>query len=323
MLAQMQRMLHEYMAAHPFGKEPLGLYEPADYIMNVGGKRLRPVMAMLSYRLFRDDLSRVLPVAHAIEIFHNFSLVHDDIMDDAPLRRGQPSVHERYSVNTAILTGDVMLIYAYRFLMQFDDPSRTPALVRAFNRVATEVCEGQQLDIDFEDRFDVAIDAYLRMIELKTAALLGGSMELGAIAAGAGPEATRKVARFGRYMGIAFQLQDDLLDTFGDPEKFGKKVGGDIVQNKKTFLVLKALEAADPETARAIKRWYTQPAPDETAKIEAVTRLFRELGIPQLAAETQEYYRNQALTALEGVGAPAEKLEPLLEIADKLVIREV
>lgn len=323
MIVQMQRLYRQYLEAHPFRREPLELYEPVDYILGLGGKRLRPALTLLSYHLFRDDVERALPVAHAIEVFHNFSLVHDDIMDQAPLRRGHPSVHTRYDINTAILSGDVMLISAYDSLLQFDDPAAVGPLVAAFNRVAIEVCEGQQMDMNFEKRSDVTIGEYLRMIELKTAALIGGSLEMGALAAGADPGNARRVAGFGRHTGIAFQLQDDLLDTFGDPEKFGKKVGGDIVQNKKTYLVLKALEVADPATARELLDALASARLNEAEKIGRVSRIFETLRIPELAAGVKDQYREKALAQLSAVEVPDARKQPLYDMVDKLISRSV
>lgn len=323
MLSQLQDLYREYLEAHPFRRDPEELYLPADYILSLGGKRLRPVIVLLGYQLFRDDVRRALPVAHAVEVFHNFSLVHDDIMDQAPLRRGRPTVHHRYDVNTAILSGDVMLIYAYEYLLRFEDPAAVRLLVAAFNRVAIEVCEGQQLDMNFEKRQDVEIGEYLRMIELKTAALIGGSLELGALAAGADPESARMAAAFGRNIGIAFQLQDDLLDTFGDPEKFGKKVGGDIAQNKKTFLVLKALEVAAPETKRTLLAYLTTSETDEKEKIARVTQIFRELDIPNLTAGIKDQYRKEALRALGEIGVAEERKKALYEMAEMLVSRDL
>ncbi|HQU59962.1 MAG TPA: polyprenyl synthetase family protein, partial [Saprospiraceae bacterium] len=219
MFSQFQQSFEQYLHSRTFLYEPRGLYEPIDYIMGMGGKRLRPVLALMGYALFREDYEKALPIAMTVEVFHNFTLVHDDIMDKAPLRRGKPTVHYQYGLNAGILSGDAMLIYAYKFLQEAGSPVAIPALLQAFNQVAIEVCEGQQYDIDFEKRQDVSIPEYLKMIELKTAALIGGSLEMGAIAAGAARDDIQNLAAFGRNIGIAFQLQDDILDTFGEPEK--------------------------------------------------------------------------------------------------------
>ncbi len=322
MSSQFQNAFEQYLEGQPFHFQPRGLYEPIGYIMGLGGKRLRPVLVLMGYHLFRDDYEKALPLAMAAEIFHNFTLVHDDIMDQAPLRRGKPTVHHQYGLNAGILSGDAMLIYAYEFLRRVENQAALSALLQAFNRVAVEVCEGQQYDIDFEKRQDVSIPEYLRMIELKTAALIGGSLELGAIAAGAAGREVENLAGFGRNIGIAFQLQDDILDTFGEAEKVGKKTGGDIVQNKKTFLILKALEIAGPEDRKALARHMSSSTDNEAEKIEAVTAILRSLNIPTLAAEVMESYREQAFNHLQAVQAPEGRKEELRQLALSLMQRQ-
>ncbi|MCB0572276.1 MAG: polyprenyl synthetase family protein [Phaeodactylibacter sp.] len=317
-----QQSFETFLQEHPFHFEPRSLYEPIDYIMGMGGKRLRPVLALWGCQLFRDDYEKALPVAMAIEVFHNFSLLHDDIMDEAPLRRGKPTVHSLYGINTGILSGDAMLIYAYDFLRQIEEPSAISALLEAFNRVAIEVCEGQQYDIDFENRQDVSIPEYLRMIELKTAALIGGSLEMGAIAAGAAPGAAGSLAAFGRNIGLAFQLQDDNLDTFGDPAKVGKKTGGDIARNKKTFLILKAMELAGPETRGQMEKLMTTVPEDEAGKIEAVTAILNSLNIKTFAEEAMEGFLQRAFEHLAAVPAPGDRKEGLRQLALGLMQRQ-
>ncbi len=310
-----------YMEANTFAKSPTGLYQPVDYIMQLGGKRLRPILVLMGYRLFHDSHEPALPLALAVEIFHNFSLVHDDIMDDAPLRRGKPTVHELFDVNTGILSGDVMLISCYEFLLKAPAPV-IPALVRTFNEVAIKVCEGQQYDMDFETRIDVTIPAYLKMIEYKTAALIEGSLKLGAILADSGAENCQLLGAFGRNIGLAFQMQDDILDTFGDPAKFGKKVGGDILNNKKTFLLLKAQELASSQDQAALNHWMSGKAFGEAEKISGVTALFRKYEVLERAAEQMQHYQDQAFKYLEKVGVSSERKQELADLAHELLVRE-
>ena len=311
-----------YLEGARLGGEPEALYEPIDYIMRMGGKRIRPLLALLAARLFEDSARAALPVAAAVETFHNFSLVHDDIMDESPLRRGQPTVHLKYDPAKAILAGDRMLIGAYQHLMRTPRVEARPLLIEAFNRVATGVCEGQMSDMAFEGRAEVSIDEYLRMIEQKTAVLLGGSLEMGALAAGADRSDAERLYEFGRLIGIAFQLQDDYLDIFGAAEKVGKRVGNDILKNKKTFLYLKALETASAEQREELLRWYQIDAADPDQKVSAVTQLMVRLDIPRLTAERRDEYQARALDSLDRVAAPAEAKQPLRRLAVDLLNRE-
>lgn len=321
-LDKYQTLFEAYLHKQLLQREPAGLYEPVNYIMQLGGKRIRPVLSLLAYRIFRTDVETALPLAYAVELFHNFSLVHDDIMDEAPLRRGKPSVHTRWDINTGILSGDAMLILTYDYFLQFGSESFFPDLLRVFNRTSLEVCEGQQMDMDFEKRMEVKEEEYLKMIELKTAALLGGALELGGMAAGAGPQDLAHLAAFGRNIGIAFQLQDDILDTFGDPQKFGKKVGGDIVQNKKTFLVIKALERADAAQRRRLEQLMSGPSADEAAKIRAVMEIFEALDVKKMAIATKETFQDKALANLEAIGGEAEPKAQLRDLAEALLVRD-
>ncbi|MEQ8703389.1 MAG: polyprenyl synthetase family protein [Phaeodactylibacter sp.] len=321
------KSLHEafeaYRQQHTFEQPPKGLYEPVEYIMSSPGKRLRPILALMGAALFKGDLSKCLPVAMAVEIFHNFSLVHDDIMDEAPLRRGRPAVHAKYGLNTGILSGDVMLIYAYKFLAQgARAPGEVANLLQVFNEVAIEVCEGQQFDVDFESRADVTILEYINMIELKTAALIGGSLQMGSITAGADEAAQAKLRSFGRNIGIAFQLQDDILDTFGDPEKFGKRVGGDILQNKKTFLILKGLELAQGEAHDTLHLLMSTTPEDEAHKVQTVTQLLRDLDIPAWAEAQKKKYQEAAFGALGALQAPESGKQQLRALSEQLLVRE-
>lgn len=317
----LQTLFDQYINKNYFRQEPRALYEPVNYILQLGGKRLRPSLVLLGCQLFDADVESALPAAYAVEIFHNFSLVHDDIMDAAPLRRGKPTVHHQFDTNTGILSGDVMLIYAYEYLLKVNKPDLIKDLVQVFNRFAIEVCEGQQLDMNFEKQANVPIPAYLRMIELKTAALIGGALELGALIGGASTEDARQLAAFGRNAGIAFQLQDDLLDTFGDPSKVGKKPGGDIVQNKKTYLIIKALEVADAPVKQQLLHWMTSSTMEEDQKIKEVTAILQQLNIPALAETVKSDYLEKAQFHLEKVNGSAEVKAILLDFADKLANR--
>ncbi|MCY7329564.1 MAG: polyprenyl synthetase family protein [Saprospiraceae bacterium] len=307
---------------NPFPALPQALYEPCDYILTLGGKRIRPAALLLGYQLFRDDVDRALPAAWAVELFHNFSLMHDDIMDAAPLRRGQPTVHTKWNTTTGILSGDVMLIFAYRHLMRIEPAEVALSLLKTFNRVATEVCEGQQMDIDFETRSDVSIAEYLRMIELKTAVLLGGALEMGALCAQAPTSDAYHLYEFGRLAGIAFQLQDDLLDTYGDPQKFGKQVGGDILQNKKTFLVLKTLETAATGDRQDLEQWLKTGAENPTEKVDAVRTLFDRNGIPAMVLAEKQRFQEEAFHHLEAVQVAETRKAALRQMVMDLFVRD-
>lgn len=313
----------KYLVANAFKGEPRELYKPANYIMLLGGKRLRPAIAMMGYELYEDNMAPVMPVALAVETFHNFSLVHDDIMDEALVRRGKPSVHSAYGVNTAILSGDVMLVLAYDMLTQVSNPTIIPDLLKVFSEFAREVCEGQQMDINFETQDNVKIEQYIKMIELKTAALFAGALQMGAIVGNAPAEDVDNLRTFGRNIGIAFQLQDDILDTFGDPEKFGKRIGGDIIQNKKTFLILKALELAAPEQASRLNELMSLRPKDEQAKIEEVTQLLRDLDIPKYAEAEKESYKQVAFSALDQVNVDSYKKLNLMNLSEIIVGRNL
>lgn len=323
-LPQILERIARYAEQNRFEAAPRGLYEPCDYILSLGGKRLRPALAVMACELFDDQPHRALHVAWAVELFHNFSLIHDDIMDAAPLRRGQPTVHTRWNQTTAILSGDVMLIKAYQSLVREADPAHVPQLIEVFNRVATGVCEGQQMDVDFETSEAVTLSEYLRMIELKTAVLLGGALQLGAIVGGASARDQELLDQFGRLTGVAFQIQDDLLDTYGDPEKFGKQVGGDILQHKKTFLVLKTFELADTvdrERLRALMRTDTETAPDQ--KIAAVRAIFDRYEVERLVETEKNAYEKRALAALDAVSVPEARKTELRKMAAELLHRQV
>lgn len=322
-LSQIQALFQQYLADNQFKSEPTELYEPVNYILSIGGKRLRPALLLLSYNLFDEKVENALPAAFAVEVFHNFTLLHDDIMDEAPLRRGKPTVHHRYDLNTGILSGDVMMIYTYKYLAQTEDKSKLPEIISIFNKVAIEVCEGQQRDMNFETRDNVKIDEYLEMIRQKTAVLLAGAMKIGAILGGATSQQAHEIYQFGENIGLAFQLQDDILDTFGDPKKFGKKTGGDIAQNKKTYLLLKAFELADLETKNLLNLLSDFDSKNESEKIQGVISIYNSLNIRQIANEKQIEYQEKAFESLNNTGLPEGKLNVIKKLAEMLLEREV
>lgn len=320
---RLQTEFRAYLASQHLEKSPTELYEPIRYIMGLGGKQIRPLLVLLGAYLFDDEqYERALPTALAVEVFHNFSLVHDDIMDESPLRRGQPTVHAKYGTNTGILAGDLMLIYAYDYLLQTKPGDRIAELLSVFSKVAIKVCEGQQYDVNFERQDDITIADYLHMIELKTAALLSGALELGAIVGGADADSRHHLAEFGRLMGIAFQVQDDILDVFGDPRQVGKRAGNDIVKNKKTFLYLRALELSDADTRRRLQTYYQSQPADPEEKVATVTRLLHDLNIPRETADLRDRMQAEAYAHLERVAAPAERKQLLRELAEELLQRQ-
>jgi geranylgeranyl diphosphate synthase type II len=304
-----------------FGSRPSSLYEPIRYIMRLGGKRLRPLLTLMAYELYLGRNERIVPYAVAVEAFHNFTLMHDDIMDKAPLRRGKPTVHERWNVDTAILSGDVMLVRVYNLFMGLPDSALRPVL-SAFNHCATEVCEGQQMDMEFESRRRVSEKEYIEMIRLKTAALLGFSLELGAILAGA-PEADRLALReFGTLIGIGFQLKDDILDVYAPAGKFGKRVGGDIVANKKTYLLIKALEKARGAHRTALDRWLRAKKFNRKAKVSAVTAIYDSLDIRRQAEKKVNEFFDKGFAALDRVSVAGRRKEMLASFTRSLIDRQ-
>lgn len=320
---KLRALFLSYLSDNHFRNQPQELYEPINYIMELGGKRMRPIMLLMAYELFGDEVEQALPAAYAIEIFHNFSLVHDDIMDEAPLRRKQATVHSKYGTNTGILSGDAMLILAYDFLMKTQPVEVIPNIITVFNDTALKVCEGQQLDMNFETSRAVEIEEYIKMISYKTAALLAGGMKIGSLIAGANVTDTNLIFEFAWNIGIAFQLQDDILDTYGDPEKFGKKVGGDIVQNKKTYLVLKALELGDQATKLKLADLMNTPTTNELEKINMVKGIFDQLDVRAAAEQLKATFQDQAFSALEKIGVDSARKQPLIDIATQLIGREV
>lgn len=318
----LQQRFTNYLLQNSFQNEPQTLYEPVNYILNLGGKRIRPILLLMACQIFDDNIEKALPASFSVELFHNFSLVHDDIMDQAPLRRGKPAVHKKYDTNTGILSGDVMLVYVYEYLMKLDSSLPIPQIISIFNDIAIKVCEGQQFDMDFENRVEVDINEYLKMIELKTGVLLAGALKIGGLIGGANLENANHLYEFGRNIGIAFQLQDDILDTYGDPEKFGKKVGGDIAQNKKTYLFLKALELAEPNNKQNLIDLYQDSSIEEDTKIDKVTSLFNGLKVRELSEVVKEEYLKTAFGHLDAVTVPEERKEVLRLLANELMGRD-
>ena len=303
-----------------FPSTPSNLYDPLRYFLNIGGKRMRPILTLLGGEAFGADKEKGLNSALAIEVFHNFSLIHDDIMDDAPLRRGQETVHEKWNNNIAILSGDVLLVKAYQLIAKNDSKS-LPAILDIFNKTAVEVCEGQQMDMDFESRDNVSIDEYIEMIRLKTSVLLGCALETGAIVAGASKNDAKLIYEFGQQIGIAFQIQDDILDLYADPEKFGKQVGGDVISNKKTLLLLKAFEIANETQTVQLNALLAEQ--DLVLKVKVVRELFDELGIREICKSIMNDHYSKAKLAINQITISDDSKRPLLELAAYLMEREV
>ena len=303
-------------------KEPASLYEPIDYILTLGGKRLRPVLTLMSADFFGGNYKEALDASLAVEMFHNFSLVHDDIMDNAPLRRGHQTVHEKWDVNTGILSGDAMLILAYQ-LFETYRPEVFMQLAVLFSKTALEVCEGQQYDVDFETRNDVTISEYIKMIEYKTAVLIGASLQMGAIIADASQSCQEKIYAFGKNLGIAFQLQDDYLDAFGNPLTFGKQVGGDIIANKKTFLYLTALQKSTPAEAQELSSLFATMPKDPSNKITAVKEIFVCSGAAKATEDEIARYTNTSISLLQDIKISQQHKDTLKSFADFLMNRNV
>ena len=317
-----QKEFLSYLESKEWVREPKNLYEPIDYILQLGGKRMRPILTLMAADIFSGEFKKALPAALAVEVFHNFTLVHDDIMDDAPLRRGKETVHEKWDTSTGILSGDAMLILAYQYFENYE-PEVFQKLAKLFSKTALEVCDGQQLDVDFETRKNVSIDEYMNMIRLKTSVLVAAALKMGAIVAKTNDENADLIYDFGLNLGLAFQLQDDYLDTFGDPETFGKQVGGDIIENKKTFLYLKALEVVDKETAKKLKYFYKRKRKDNTIKVTEVTRIFQIFDIPLLISEEIKSYTQKAFDTLDKMSISKENKDKLKNFGTWLMNRTV
>ena len=311
-----------YLESKNIAKQPVNLYEPIEYILSLGGKRLRPVLVLMATEVFGTDYRKALDAALAIEVFHNFSLVHDDIMDAAPLRRGNATVHEKWDVNTGILSGDAMLINAYQLFENYEGETFRD-LAKLFSQTAIEVCEGQQYDVDFETRDDVTQTEYLKMIEYKTAVLVAAALKMGGIVAKASLEDQNSIYEFGRNLGIAFQLQDDYLDAFGDPKTFGKQVGGDIIENKKTFLYLKALEMGTSLQHKELSDLFSIQPKDPSDKIKTIKTIFVETGAAALTQNEIETYTKKALKVLESLRITDAKKDLLRLFGENLMRRKV
>nr|WP_246849077.1 polyprenyl synthetase family protein [Aquimarina sp. U1-2] len=312
----------EYLSKQKITKEPKNLYEPIAYILSLGGKRLRPTLVLMATEIFGGSYKEALDAALAIEVFHNFSLIHDDIMDAAPLRRGEETVHEKWDVNTGILSGDAMLINAYQLFENYEG-NTFKELAQLFTKTAIEVCEGQQYDIDFETRDDVTIPEYIKMIEYKTAVLVGAAMKMGAIIAGVSTHSSNSIYDFGRLLGLAFQLQDDYLDAFGDPDTFGKQIGGDIIENKKTFLYLKSLEYASKDEKKQLAGLFSLNPDDPSDKISTVKHLFESTGAKERTRKEIEQYTQKAFATLNHLDISDSKKDLLRVFGSKLMNRSV
>lgn len=315
-----QKEFLTYLETKNWIREPQNLYQPIDYILQLSGKRIRPILTLMAADILSNDFKEALPAALAIEVFHNFTLVHDDIMDDAPLRRGKETVHEKWDLNTGILSGDAMLILAYQYFENYE-PHTFQKLAQLFSKTALEVCDGQQLDIDFETRNDVTIHEYINMIRLKTSVLVAAALKMGAIVAQASEEDAELLYEYGLNLGLAFQLQDDLLDTFGNPETFGKQVGGDIIENKKTYLYLKALELSDEEDQQKLLFFYNQKLEENSIKIDEVKRIFERYDIPVLVQNLIADYTNTSFSSLEKMNISSESKEKLRAFGTYLMAR--
>lgn len=314
-------LIEQEIKKHDFGSEPISLYEPIRYLMALGGKRMRPLLVLLAYSLFKKNVKTTVPYAVAVEAFHNFTLMHDDIMDNAPLRRGNATVHEKWNVNTAILSGDVMLVKVYDLFLGLPNEIIKPVL-RRFNQTAAEVCEGQQWDMEFESRKTVHVDDYINMIRLKTAVLLGFSLELGGRLANANASDCKALYDFGVNIGIGFQLMDDLLDAYADPKKFGKQVGGDIIANKKTFLLITALENSNQAQRKALKYWLETQKFNTKNKVEAVKEIYNQLNIPALTEQKINHYFSKGFKSLEKVRGNAYSKQTLRDFTEELIARQ-
>ena len=321
-IQQYQEFVLEFLNAQQQEREPKNLYEPIQYILGLGGKKMRPVLTLMSAEIFDADYVKALPAALAVEVFHNFSLVHDDIMDDAPLRRGNITVHEKWNINTGILSGDAMLILAYQYFEQYE-PFIFRELAKLFSKTALEVCEGQQWDVDFETRSDVTIPEYLKMIEYKTAVLVAAAMKMGAIVAETSAENGDLIYDFGLNLGLAFQLQDDYLDAFGNPATFGKQIGGDIIENKKTYLYLKAIEFASAEENAKLLQLFSVSLEENATKIEEVKTIFNATGATKATQQAIQDYTLMAFATLDKMNISSEKKSMLRSFGENLMNRNV
>ena len=320
--AQLLDKVNAYLEQMPYDRPPHGLYEPIAYELSLGGKRIRPVLMLMAYNIYKEDVESILSQAAGLETYHNHTLLHDDVMDKADMRRNKPTVHNVWNENTAILSGDAMLILAYR-LMADCPKDKLAEVLATFTETTMEICEGQQWDMEFETRMDVKVDEYVRMIRLKTSVLLAAALKIGALLADAPQEDVDKLYEFGVNMGLAFQLQDDWLDVYGDPKVFGKNIGGDILCNKKTYMLITALEQADERQRAELERWLHAEEYVPAEKIAAVTALYDEIKVGENCQRLVEDYYSKGLAVLESVNLPAERKETLKLFACSLMNRKV
>lgn len=315
------KLVNKYLDNLSYDRKPSSLYEPIRYVLSMGGKRIRPVLMLLSYNMFRENPEEILMPACALETYHNYTLLHDDLMDNADLRRGHETVHRKWDANTAILSGDSMLVLAYQRMAQCDK-QKMPEVLRLFTETALEIGEGQQYDMDFEHRNDVTEDEYIEMIRLKTSVLLACAMKIGAILAGASKEDADNLYRFGEQIGLAFQLQDDYLDVYGDTRVFGKAIGGDITSNKKTYMLINAMLRANDTQRAELEKWISATEFDREEKIAAVTRLYNEIGIDKLAQEKINFYFEQSRKYLAAVSVAEDRKAEITAYAQRMMKRE-
>lgn len=313
--------INSYIENLPYTRKPQSLYEPVRYVLSMGGKRIRPSLMLMAYNMFKDDPESILPTACAIETYHNYTLLHDDLMDNAEMRRGMPTVHVKWDANTAILSGDSMLVLAFQRMMQCNENKLKPVL-ELFTETSLEIGEGQQYDMDFETRTDVTEDEYIEMIRLKTSVLLACALKIGAILADAPDADADNLYKFGEQMGLAFQLQDDYLDVYGDPAVFGKAIGGDILCNKKTYMLINAFNRADESRRDELLKWVTAEKFDPKEKIAAVTDIYNKVGIKRLAEEKIEYYFAQSRKYLAAIKVDEERKAVLTDYTDQMMRRE-
>ena len=315
------RQINSYLGTLAHDRQPESLYEPIRYVLSIGGKRIRPVLMMLAYNLYKDDAESILPVACGLETYHNYTLLHDDLMDNASLRRGHLTVHKKWDANTAILSGDSMLVLAYQQMTQCN-PDKLKPVLELFTETALEIGEGQQYDMDFECRNDVGEDEYIEMIRLKTSVLLACALKTGAILADAPEADAQTLYQFGEQIGLAFQLQDDFLDVYGDPKVFGKAIGGDIVSNKKTYMLINAMNRADKLQREDLLHWTTVGDFDPDEKVEAVTKIYNEIGIDTIAQKKIAYYFEQSRQYLEKLKVDDYRKEELRRYASNMMNRQ-
>ena len=319
-ISELLQMVNDTIESLPYNRKPSTLYEPIRYVLSLGGKRLRPVLMLMAYNMYREDVKRILTQAVAIETYHNFTLLHDDLMDRAEVRRGKPCVHKKWNDNAAILSGDNMLVLAYHSMIQCEE-TYIPSVLRLFTETALQIDEGQQYDIDFENRSDVTEDEYIEMIRLKTSVLLACALKIGAILGGATTQDAEALYEFGEKLGLAFQLQDDYLDVYGDFKTFGKQIGGDIMCNKKTYMLINAQLLANEEQTRELNIWLNKENTSREEKVAAITRLYNEIGVPQLVRNKINQYYDEAAQAISRLSIPQERTTILWKYAQSMLNR--